>query len=137
MDLQLTVSVDADNPVENDVYLDPNTGDVNWFGVDVLDPAEVAQAIRARLRMWKGEWFADVDEGTPYLDEIFEKGITDGRIAYILTQVIAGTPAVSAVSSLSLDRNNSTRNLNVTFVAVLATGYVLTSADFGEFIVEV
>ena len=137
MDVLLTTVVDADNPVENDLYLDPATGDVAWVGIDAIDPAEVAQYIRCRLRMWKGEWFADLNEGVPYLDEIFEKGVADGRIAYILTQVIAGTPGVSSVSSFSLARDKAARRLNVTFEAVLDTGYVLSSADFGEFIVEV
>jgi len=138
MDIKLVTATDADNPDENDVYLDPETGDVVWFGADgSTTPEEVAQHIRVRLRMFKGEWFIDVDEGMPYFDEILEKGITDGRIAGIVSKVILGTPGVAALNSLSLNRDNSTRTLNVTFEAVLDSGHVLNSDDFGPFFVEV
>lgn len=139
MDLRLVTSVDDDNPDENDVYIDPATGDVMWFGqFEDIDADEVAQHIRMRLRMWRGEWFLNADEGVPYLDEILEKGIDDGSIGAILKAVILGAPGVATINSLSLKRDNAARTLNVTFEAVLDSGHVLNSDDFDvPFVVEV
>lgn len=139
MDMKLVTSVDADNPDENDIYLDPATGDAVWLGqFGDIDPVEVAQHIRMRLRMWLGEWFLDLGEGVPYLDEILEKGIDDGSIGAILKAVILGTPGVATINSLSLKRDNAARTLNVTFEAVLDNGHVLSSDDFDvPFVLEV
>ncbi len=114
---------------DDDIYIDPDTGDVVW-----IEGAEaIAQHIRCRLRMFKGEWFHNTDEGVPWFDEILEKGISDGRIAGILRQVIEGTPGVLEVTSLVLVRNREERSLAVTFEASTDEGVNIVSTDYGVF----
>jgi hypothetical protein len=137
MNLKLTPAdeVDVDNPVEGDLHL--SSGDVVWLGKDGFDPAEFAQRIRCRLRMFKNEWFLNTDEGVPYFDEIFEKGITDGRVVSIIQGVIVGTPGVVSAFVTIDDRDRAARTISVSFEAELENGYVLKSTDFAPFVVEV
>lgn len=48
------------------------------FGAGQLDfyrdtPEAVAQAVQTRLLLWLGEWFLNVDDGTPYMLGILGK----------------------------------------------------------------
>lgn len=136
MDLKLVYVVDADNPTEGDLQL--VDGDLVWMGADGTTTAEeVAQRIRTRLRMFKGEWFANEDEGVPYFDEILEKGVADGRVEAIIRAVILGTPGVASLNSYVHERDESTRSLTISFEAVTDDGFVFSSADFGPFTVGV
>jgi hypothetical protein len=138
MDIKLVSQVDATNPDENDIALDGPNGDVVWLGTSgALDPEEVAQHIRVRLRFWKGEDVAAPDEGTPYLDAILDKGASDGRIASILRRIVLGTPGVASINSFSTELDKAESVLIVKFEAVLDGGHVLNSDDFGPFIAEV
>ena len=138
MDIKLVSQVDATNPNENDIALTAPGGDVIWLGASgVIDPQEVAQHIKCRLRLWKTDEVTSPDEGMPYLDEILDKGVPESRIAIFVRQMILGTPGVSSLASLSLNVVKDARTLNVSFVAVLDSGHVLNSDDFGPFILEV
>jgi len=48
------------------------------FGNGQLDfyrdvPEAVAQSVRTRLLLWLGEWFLNIDEGTPFMQGILGK----------------------------------------------------------------
>lgn len=97
-------------------------------GEDYLqDSAEtVAQSILTRLRLWRGEWYLDTTEGTPYTQEVLGMGRTATALR-ALQQRIADTEGVRDVLSIELVRDPDTRRATV-------RAEVLT--DYGEVVVS-
>lgn len=63
------------------------------FGGSQLDfwrdvPQAVGQAVKTRLLLWLGEWFLDIDEGTPYMLGILGKHSIDTANATVRDRVI-------------------------------------------------
>lgn len=79
----------------------------------VNSPAAVAQAVLTRLLLWRGEWFVDTTDGTPYSEEVLGKlfGTRNPQVA--IKQRILGTPGVIAITSFSSSFNGDTRELLV------------------------
>lgn len=82
-------------------------------------PEAVAQAVLTRLRLYRGEWFLDITEGTP-LDQIIGK-YTAGTYDAAIRQRILGTQGVTALAAYSSDFNPDTRKLSVS--ATITTQY--------------
>jgi hypothetical protein len=77
----------------------------------------VAQHLVYRLRLIKGEMPWDLDAGVDYFGIIFKKGATNSAIETEIARVILGTPGVSQLLSLVLNRTPQTRKLSVSFTA--------------------
>jgi hypothetical protein len=129
--IKATQSVDLDNPVQNDLHLLNGT-------IALIDgPEEVAQAIRSRLLFFKGEWFLDQREGTPYYQEILGKKAVDlNVIRTIYRDIISDTPGVDSVLNIDIILDGVTRAATLTFIALLENGGQINSRDFSPFIVE-
>jgi len=132
MDIKLAYKVDANNPIVDDLFLDDN-GQLAW----TIGAEAIAQHIRIRLRFFKGEWFLDPDEGIPYFQEVFKKQTGRDRVEKILRKAITDTPGVAKLLKFSATYEASNRSLHVIFDALLDTGKVLKSTDFGLFILRV
>lgn len=95
--------------------LDEN-GDMNFghglndFYIDSEDA--VAQAVSTRLQLWRGEWFLDETEGTPYQQAILGMH-TSKTFEPALRERILGTKGVESIVSLETIRNTETRALTV------------------------
>src|SRR4051812_33849515 len=94
--------------------LDPNGDPLhgNGQGCFVSDLDAVAQAIRTRLRLLKGEWWESLDSGTPLFQNILGTagaGKSPSAVALILTSRILGTPYVLSVSDVATSYNPATR----------------------------
>jgi hypothetical protein len=75
-------------------------------------PDTVAQAISTRLKLWRGEWFVDRTEGTPYNAEVLGKrGSRNPEI--VIKQRILGTPGVTAIAAFSSAYDGDTRLLTI------------------------
>ncbi len=83
---------------------------VGEFLVD--SPDAVAQAIETRLQLGTNEWFLDLSEGTPYLEEILGMGKSVTADAAIRDRIL-GTPNVLSIDQY-LSSLDSRRNLTVT-----------------------
>jgi hypothetical protein len=84
----------------NDPYF--GQGQANF----ISDAEAVAQAIRTRLLLLQGEWWEDINQGTPLFQSILgQPSATPETTALILTQRIAGAPYVTGVTNVSSTEN--------------------------------
>lgn len=88
-------------------------------------PDAVAQAVKTRLLLLRGEWFLDVTEGTPYATEILGTGTTPTYDLAIRSRIL-GTKGVTAISSYESARNG--RALTVSATIDTAYGRASVSA---------
>ena len=114
-----------------DLKLDPTTGDLAIVNGDLAltnDAAgeTVAQRLRIRLRLFKGEWFLDTRLGVPFLSEVLVKVPNLARIEALLREAIAGTPGVGSIKAYSQTLDRANRKLDVAFSVVTADGVPLT-----------
>jgi hypothetical protein len=123
----LVLVADPDNPDQGDLLL---TAGRTTLTTTLAD--EVAQRILVRFRFFKGEWFRNLDAGTPWIQVLFEKATPDSTIKGVLSQLVSTTEGVSAVESMVLVRTG--RELEVTFTARLKDGTVFVSSHYGPFV---
>jgi hypothetical protein len=83
-------------------------------------PQTVAQAILTRLKLWQGEWFLDITDGTPYLQSILGKPYALNPDVYIKQRILT-TPEVTSILSYTSNFDGGTRAY--TFSATVATAY--------------
>ena len=84
-------------------------------GADFLSnsPETVAQTVVTRLGLWRGEWFLDSEEGTPYRDGILGKGSTPAGREALLRKRILETPGVLSIVEFSASLDGNIRSLDV------------------------
>lgn len=77
-------------------------------------PEAVGQVVQTRLKLWLGEWFLDVLEGTPYLQGVIGKN-SQVTSENVLRARILGTQGVKQILSFSsnIDPNNRKLSPNV------------------------
>ena len=85
-------------------------------------PATVAQAVQTRLLLWRGEWFLDVTDGTPYMQDILGHGT---NYDLEIQDRILSTPGVLEITKYSSSVVN--RALKVTCTLNTVYGVVTAS----------
>lgn len=105
--------------MNRDIQLDPLTHDLviddrrlNLIG----DPEHIRQNVKQRLLHFRNEWFLNLREGTPWIEQILIKGARVGTVGAILKQRIAGTPGIRDLVSFSITAEGE-RGLSVAFAA--------------------
>lgn len=78
-------------------------------------PEAVGQAIGTRLKLWRGEWFVDITDGTPWNEQVLGKlGARSGRHPdAAIKQRILGTFGVTEITAYNSTFNGETRQLTV------------------------
>jgi hypothetical protein len=130
VELALSLGVDDENPDVGDLRL--------VYGQLVFTDTladEVAQRILVMLNFFRGEWFLNLDAGTPYLEAVIGKGIPASVIRNVFTRVILACPGVAAVDKLEFT-TTATRTLELEFVARLEDGATFRSTNYGPFVVK-
>ena len=73
----------------------------------------VAQAVKTRLRLLKGEWWEDIEDGTPLFEEVegqFFALIDDiQRVDLVFAERITGTQGVAEILEYDSELNQHTR----------------------------
>jgi hypothetical protein len=72
----------------------------------------VGQLVETRLLLWLGQWFLNVDDGTPWLTRVLGKYTEDFRDATIQQRILA-TPNVNGIDGYNSQLNRQTRQWNV------------------------
>lgn len=89
-------------------------------------PDAVAQIIESRLQLWEGQWYLDLDEGTPYETQVFGKR-TEAMRDPALRARILDTPGVSEIASYTSVLNRDTRGFSVS--ATVTTNFSRTDTQ--------
>jgi len=79
----------------------------------VNSPDAVAQAVLTRLRLWRGEWFLDSTDGTPYSQDVLGKLYASRTPEVAIKQRILGTPGVTAITAFTSRFDGDSRQLTV------------------------
>lgn len=91
-----------------------DTGDMTMGGGSSCfladTPDAVAQNVMTRLALWRGSWFLDTTEGTPWLQEILGK---HEAVESVLRSRILDTPGVTEIIRFESILNPDTRTINI------------------------
>ncbi len=79
----------------------------------INSPEAVGQLVLTRLRLLRGEWFLDKQEGTPYSTLILGTNTSGTYDAAIRAQILA-TQGVTGLVNYSSSLNTATRKLTIT-----------------------
>lgn len=130
MDIKIATVIDANNPVQGDLYLENGTVRLTTGGLK----EEVGQRIYTSLRLFLGEWFLDPSQGIPYFQTILGRKVPVSIIAQIFRSAIVQQPGVQSLDSLSVTMLQG-RQARIDFACTLDDGATLSSSDFGAFVV--
>jgi len=93
-----------------------NISDDGNLTIDASGNLEVAtdleglrQKLIQKLRFFRGEWFLDVIDGTPYFQEILTKPINMGLVTSILNNRIMSEPEVTGLGAVDSNLDPITR----------------------------
>lgn len=129
---RLVTKVEIANPNVHDLYLD-DSGQLEIIGADIIDiedcALEIAQRVKSRILLVRGEWYIDQRVGTPWKERLLVKGATAGTIRRVLREVVLGTPGVRSIRGLSVSVDGESRTATVTDLEILTdTRAVVTIA---------
>lgn len=106
-------------------------GDIATSGVHFLrDVDDIRQTITTRMMLWRGEYFRDITDGTPWAERILGKGVSlQSREAAIKLR-ITQTPGVQEIVSFEANFDLAQRKYTADVSVITDTGE-LVSANVG------
>lgn len=103
-------------------------GDITANNYIEQSPASI-QAVSTRLKMFFGEWFLDVLDGTKYFENIFIKPVNLSLAEATLKERILQTEGVATLETFSASYDPDSRDFNVEFSATTEYGDTFTQND--------
>lgn len=106
------------------------TGDIVTSGTVFIDEQnEIAQTIKTRLRLFLGEYFRDITDGTPWYEQILGKATNMNARESALRQRIANTSGVIRLTSFATDFDLDSKTYTVTVSVLTNYGIVEVSEN--------
>lgn len=94
--------------------IDPVTGDIVTSGTQFIsEREEIAQTVATRLRLFLGEYFRDITDGTPWWEQILGKPTSLAAAEAAIKNRIIRTDGVVRLLSFSTDFDLPTRKYTV------------------------
>jgi hypothetical protein len=90
-----------------------------------LGEESINSDVDADLKLWKGEWFLDLDEGVDYRGEVFVKNPDLPGVRDMLRARVLACAGVAKVEAISIDLDKTTRVAEVDFRARGDTGLLI------------
>lgn len=78
----------------------------------------IAQSVKTRLQLWRGEWYLNTQEGTPYMQEVLGKNTKDLAIRALQTRIL-DTEGVTSIKDFQIVPNGR----HMSFYIVINTIY--------------
>lgn len=111
--------------------LDLTTGDIVTSGVQFISRQdEIAQTIRTRLRLFLGEYFRDITDGTPWFQSVLTKRGTLSSKDAIIKRRINQTDGVLNMVEFTTDYDIDSRTYSVR--AIVETEFGNIPINFNE-----
>lgn len=115
--------------------LDDNYDPIWDPDAQLSDLDAVAQAIRTNLNLFQGEWWQDLNDGTPMFQEIINQRATPSGqqiMALALAKRISGTPYVSSVENMQFSFSETSRRFSFSCVAKTSFGTLTVQFSPGQ-----
>jgi hypothetical protein len=110
-------------------------GDLSWSkgALETISTSLDAtrQLLETRLRMARGEWFLDPEEGLPVYEKILGKPRSETGIRQAIRECILETPGIEDVLSMTVSIDRSARTVLVQFVAQATEGEIVMTTEIG------
>lgn len=115
--------------------INKDTGDIVTSGVQFLrEQDEIAQTITTRLRLFNGEYFRNINDGTPWFDIILDKSTSLTQKDAAIKRRIAETEGVQQILSYTTDFDINPRKYTVACEVQTAFGNVSITTGSGDFL---
>ncbi|BEU28765.1 MAG: Baseplate assembly protein [Edwardsiella phage MSW-3] len=107
-------------------------GDIVTSGVQFIGSREeIAQTVQTRLRLFLGEYFRDVTDGTPWFENILGKASDLAIKEALLRNRVAQTPGVIRLVQFSFDFDPADPKKTATVKAGILTQYGIDTVTYG------
>lgn len=90
--------------------------DITGGKATIIDGEEAfRQNVLTNLHLYLEEWFGDTSIGVPWLQDIFEKGISPDQVNSIIKAAILDVPGADKLNSYIFDFDEGRREYTITF----------------------
>lgn len=98
---------------------------------EVNTPDAVAILASERLRLWRGEWFLNVTDGTPYREQVLGRN-TEATRDPVLRYRLLETPGVTELATYDSVLDRDPRKFSVSATLVTAYGAANIATTLGR-----